>query len=114
MSNLVKHARYELELIGEESATIEGYLRVIQAFADMGHSGGSAMVAIPTITRLLNFQPLSEITNNPAEWMEVGEDMWQNTRDSQAFSDDGGKTHWHLKDGSHANNRAVLYLTKEY
>lgn len=114
MSNLVNHARYELELMGEEPATINGYLRVIQAFADMGHSGGSAMVAIPIITRLLNFQPLSEITNNPAEWNYVGEDMWQNTRDSQAFSDDGGKTHWHLKDGSYDGNTRVVYLTKEY
>lgn len=101
MSNLVEHARYELELLGEEPETIEGYLKVVQAFADMGHSGASAEVAIPTLERLLRFMNLTPLTDDPAEWEHHGEVMfppvgvWQSRRCSEAFSTDGGKT-YHL------------------
>lgn len=100
MSNLVVHARRELELIGEEPDTIDGYLKVIQAFADMGHSGGSAMVAIPVINRLLQFQNLTPLTDDPDDWIEVGYDLWQNRRCSQMFSEDGGKTYTDVEDRS--------------
>lgn len=104
MSNLVIHARRELELIGEEPDTIEGYLKVIQAFADMGHSGGSASVAIPVIGRLLRYENLAPLTDDPADWMKIademcgGEDLWQNRRCSRMFSTDGGKTYTDVDD----------------
>lgn len=105
-SNLVAHARRELESIGEEPETIAGYLKVIQAFSDMGHSGGSASVAIPTINQLLQYKPLGPITNDPDEWFNHGKDMggrpgedfWQNKRDGEAFSNDGGKTYYLLSE----------------
>ena len=104
MSNLVDHARRELELIGEEPETVAGYLNVIQAFADMGHSGGSASVAIPVIHELLQFKNLRPLTNDPVEWFHHGEadagrpDLWQNVRNSEAFSNDGGKTFYLLSE----------------
>ena len=105
MSNLVNHARRELELIGEEPNTVEGYLNVIQAFADMGHSGGSAFVAIPVINRLLQFKNLKPLTDNPDEWQHHTEEVygapggvWQNRRNPEAFSSDGGKTYYILSE----------------
>ena len=99
-SNLVKHAKRELELIGEEPKTIKGYLKVIKAFSDMGHSGGSAMIAIPVINELLSWRNLSPLTDNQDEWLHhTGEvwgepgGVWQNIRNSEAFSSDGGKTY---------------------
>lgn len=113
MSNLVEHARTELALIGEESETVEGYLNVIQAFADMGHSGGSASVAIPTIAALLQFKNLKPLTDDPDEWRNVsdqsGYELWQSRRNSEAFSDDGGATYWLLSEGAHAGNRSPLH-----
>lgn len=103
MSNLVRHAERELALIGEDPATIAGYLRVIRAFAGGGHSGGSASVAIPVIHQLLQYKNLSPLTDDPSEWIRRGpemwdgvNDIWQNTRNGQAFSDDEGKTYWLL------------------
>lgn len=99
-SNLMIHARRELELLGEEPEIVEGYLKMIQIFADMDHSGGSASVFIPTLTRLLWFKNLTPLTDDPDEWIhhtaEVwGEPggVWQNVRNGEAFSDDGGKTY---------------------
>lgn len=97
-SNLVAHARRELALIGEEPDTIDGYIKVIQAFADMGHSGGSASVAIPVINRLLSYENLSPLTDDPDDWIEVGYGMWQNRRCSRMFSEDGGKTYTDVDD----------------
>lgn len=37
-SLLVDHARRELALLGEDQFVIDGLCRVVQAFADMGHS----------------------------------------------------------------------------
>lgn len=106
-SNLVAHARRELALIGEEPATVDGYVKVIQAFADMGHSGGSASVAIPTIHRLLNFENLARLTDNPDDWIEVGYGLWQNRRCSRMFSEDGGKTYTDVNDDGPASERPV-------
>ena len=106
-SNLMIHARRELELLGEEPEIVEGYLKMIQIFADMGHSGGSASVFIPTLTRLLQFKNLKPLTDDPDEWFHHtaeawGEPggVWQNVRNSEAFSDDGGKTYTLLSEGS--------------
>jgi hypothetical protein len=67
----------------------------------MGHSGGSASVAIPTINALLQFKNLRPLTNDPKEWVHHGEEIWgekggiwQNERNAEAFSKDGGKTYY--------------------
>lgn len=99
-SNLVIHARRELEIIGEEPETVEGLLKVVQAFAEMQHSGGSASIAVPMITQLLQFKNLAPLTDNPKEWIKHSPDkwdgvneVWQNVRNGEAFSSDGGKTY---------------------
>lgn len=107
-SNLVAHARRELELIGEDPDVIHGYLNVIQAFADMGHSGGSASVAIPTLNELLQFKNLMPLTDDPDDWIRHTEKVWgepggiwQNRRNGECFSKDGGRTYTMLSDKKH-------------
>lgn len=99
-SNMIRHAARELQLLGEEPTVVLGYLKMIQIFADMGHSGGSASVFIPTIVRLLEQRNLMPLTDDPEEWMHHTSEVWgepggvwQNVRNGEAFSDDGGKTY---------------------
>jgi hypothetical protein len=119
-SNLVSHARYELELIGEDPEFIKSYLVVIQAFADQGHSGGSASVAIPTINALLQFQPLSPLTDDPDEWSIIEDDIWgelggvwQSRRNFEAFSHDEGKTYYLLSEGGNDTNREPIHQSEK-
>jgi hypothetical protein len=100
---LVEHAQRELTLIGEDQDVIDWYGRVIAEFASFGHSGGSAMVTIPVLHELLQFHPLSPLTDDPAEWIDRteisgGTPMWQSGRHPEAFSTDGGKTYYLLSE----------------
>lgn len=97
-SNLVAHARRELQIMGEDEEFIECYLDIIRIFAAQGHSGGSASVFIPTLSKLLQQENLTPITDEQIEWNEVGHGMWQNTRNSRFFSEDGGITYYDVND----------------
>jgi hypothetical protein len=102
MSNLVEHAKRELELAGVEEDVRPSLIGAVEAFASYGHSGGSAAVCTDILGRLLRFQNLAPIGTTPDEWMNVsdmaGEEMWQNTRRSSTFSHDGGKTWYDIED----------------
>lgn len=118
-SNLVDHARRELEAIGEEEAVIKDYLKVIQAFADQGHSGGSASVFVPNINQLLQFKNLGPLTTDPREWFYHGRDrwdgengIWQNTRNSEAFSNDGGKTYYLLSETKSGRKKKKMHKSE--
>lgn len=97
--SLVDHARRELDLVESDPWFKEGMIKVVEAFAEMGHSGGSASVAIPMLNDLLQFKPLSPLTDDPAEWQLIpNEDVWQSRRNAEAFSTNGGKTYYLLSD----------------
>jgi hypothetical protein len=112
VSNLENHAKFELERAGmfDKDSDYHGMLgestmRLIKTFASEGHSGFSAQMQIELFRLLASFKTLTPITNNPNEWMEVskyaGSDqkgIWQNTRDSSNFSNDGGKTYYSVDD----------------
>lgn len=102
-SNLVAHARHELELLGEDRDVIDWYVRVVKAFASFGHSGGSAMATIPVLHDLFQYRALTPLTDDPDEWIDHtdasgGHPMWQNRRQSEAFSEDGGVTYYLLSE----------------
>lgn len=63
--------------------------------------------------RLLRFENLAPLTDDPGEWNNVsdmaGHEMWQSRRCAEAFSSDGGKTYWLLSEGAHAENRMPLH-----
>jgi len=114
MSTLVEHARKEMTRIGEEPEIIEEYVKIIQAFADMGHSGGSAIATIATLNELLQFRHLSPITDDPEEWMNIAkevsgghEDIWQSKRNPEIFSNDGGHTYYILSESDRIGGRPV-------
>lgn len=109
-SNLVAHARRELRLLGEDDDTIRGICNVVQAFADMGHSGSSAHFATQYLERLLRYQPLTELTDSPDEWIDRHAEgmnptpLWQSHRNPEAFSTDGGKTYYLLSEQTAAGD----------
>ncbi|MBA3551187.1 hypothetical protein H0W32_03195 [Patescibacteria group bacterium] len=118
MSNLVNHARRELALLNNDSEFNDCIVKAVEAFAAYGHSGGSAGVGIDILNRLLQFQNLTPLTDNPNEWFHHtgehvmdSEGVWQSVRRGEAFSTDGGKTFYLLSDGSTQNNVKKVYIS---
>lgn len=123
MSNLIKHANREFDLLGYPTLTREqirskdtdltqawdaairkAALEIITMFAKQGHSGGSASTIIQITHQLMQYKPLSPLTNDPNEWHQIDNSMlinnepdtWQSIRNPEAFSLDGGKTFYIL------------------
>lgn len=102
MSNLLTHAKHELDLIGmtadspdEMNVMMRKHiLHMMNEFANEGHSGFSASYAINILTKLLDFKPLSPLTGDDDEWTNVREygtePHWQNKRKSSVFKDADG------------------------
>lgn len=110
MSNLVEHARRELKRSGwfDDDSDYGGMIgdaveELIELFAKQGHSGMSASIVRLLFWDLSNFKALSPLTDDSAEWVDVaelspGRGLWQNRRNSEAFSHDGGKTYYLLSE----------------
>jgi len=117
-SNLVKHARHELKLIGEDFDATEWYIRVIKEYSRFGHSGGSAWATLQVLEELLRFRPLTELTDDPEEWFFHGPEfwngktgVWQNKRDGRMFSEDGGKTYTCVDDPKDEDGNREVYTS---
>lgn len=110
--NLVAHAKRELEFLGNDEDFNKSIIDSVRSFAAYGHSGGSAMYAIPVLNDLLQFKNLSPLTNDPNEWIDLDptDGMVQSTRNPEVFSEDGGKTYYllsEIKDGEKIFHTAV-------
>ena len=100
-SNIAKHAWDELNRAGAFTADTDFYggmtgravMDLVAVFVEQGHSGGSASLVADAFHRLVMFQPLGPLTDDPDEWMEVTDGLWQSRRKPEAFSRDGGKTY---------------------
>lgn len=103
MSNLVKHAEFELRKAGlfdsdsdYNGMIAEAVMKLVKTHAEEGHSGMSHAVTLRVFNKVVNFKSLTPLTNDPNEWMEVHDGMWQNRRQSSCFSDDGLKTYYDI------------------
>lgn len=117
MSNLVKHAKKELELAGlfDKDSDYDGMLgdavlELVKVFSKQGHSGFSAHLTLDLFNKVAQYKPLTEIGTTEDEWQNVsdkaGQEMWQNRRRGTTFSRDGGKT-WYDIDDESLNNGDV-------
>ena len=104
MSNLEAHAEAEMRRAGlyDKDADYAGMIpeavmKLVKVHAAEGHSGASHWLTLQVFNKVINFKPLTPLTDNSAEWMQLGPDLmpdqtWQSLRQSSCFSKDGGKT----------------------
>lgn len=96
MSNLKKHAWLEFKAAGwidendqfedeMQEAICKHVLKLIEVFADEGHSGSSAPYAIDLFKKLAMFEPVVPLTGEDWEWHEASEGVFQNIRCSHVF-----------------------------
>lgn len=104
MSNLQDFAEKELRRAGlfDQDADYgpgkiaECVMEMVKAFSSYSHSGGSMEMTLAIFDKVVRFKPLSPLTNDPDEWMEIGPSMFQSRRSHSCFSADGGQTYYDL------------------
>lgn len=106
LSDLSKHAIGELSLIKEDPKIILWYVSVIEAFNIMQLPQDAADHCIGTLSQLLKYQNLAPLTNEPREWVQIGDELWQSIRNRDAFSNNGGTTY-----KLYSENSSVEYKT---
>lgn len=96
MSNLTKFAEDELNRAGlfdkdsDYGGMIgEAVMKMVKVFADEGHSGSSAGIAISLFQKVASYEPLTPLTGDDDEWTEVSDGIFQNRRCSHVFKEDG-------------------------
>lgn len=120
-NNLERYAREELERAGwfrgdgmYGSMMGDAVMGMVRQFSDEGHSGMSAPLAISLFKTVAAFEPLTPLTGESDEWMEVGDGWYQNRRCGRVFKGGGrfdGQAYdseaiiWRDPDGSCFTNR---------
>jgi hypothetical protein len=103
MSNMLKWAEAELRLAGydindpEDGPNrwlAEGTLELLQVFAEQGHSSMSAPYAVALFEKLAMWKPITPLTGEDDEWMQVSRAGWQNKRSSNVFKGKDGQAYW--------------------
>lgn len=96
-NGLVTFAESELNILleqakkeGDESASMQdlfnkNILDVVRTFSEGGHSGLTANLALQYIDRLLRYKPLTHLTLEDDEFVEVADGVYQNIRCSNVF-----------------------------
>lgn len=96
MSNIHNHALMEFRAAGwldddgkyydeMQEAICKHVLKLLDVFADEGHSGSSAPYAVNVFKKLAMYLPLVPLTGEDWEWHEVSEGVFQNKRCSRVF-----------------------------
>jgi hypothetical protein len=93
LSDLSKHAIGELSLIKEDAKIILWYVSVIEAFNIMQLPPEASEHCVGTLTQLLRYGNLAPLTDEPREWIQIGDNLWQSIRNRDAFSNNGGTTY---------------------
>lgn len=91
--SLLAHANFELRhmLLGGEMdrEMAMNVLQLIKVFSEQGHSGFSASYCISLVTKLMKYEPITDLTGEDDEWVEVGPDLFQNRRMGGVFKQNG-------------------------
>ena len=88
--NLLRHAEFEFENLGQDEMQLEMnqcVRELVFVFGTQGHSGFSASYARSVLNELLAYKPLTPLSGHDREWVEVGDGLYQNKRYSTVFKD---------------------------
>lgn len=108
MDNLVSHAWREFRAAGwvdehdnfndgMQEAICRNVLRMLEIFAEEGHSGSTAPYTINLFEKIASFKPIGPLTGEDWEWSNVSEyggsangPLYQNKRCGNVFKDSTG------------------------
>ena len=100
MSDAEKYAEAELRRAGWfDGSGLYGdmmghaVMKMVRLFSEEGHSGMSASIAIGLFSKLAKWEPLTPLTGDDDEWVEIGGGAYQNKRCSRVFKGADGRAY---------------------
>lgn len=117
---LVDYAKKELELAGlfDKESDYDGKLgkaalELVEKFADQGHSGFSASMVTQIVTKLMQYEPLTPLTGEDDEWMDVdGQGLYQNKRYPSVFKNKE-RGAYNIEGRVFRNRDGIAYTSKD-
>ncbi len=99
MTALGDHAIYELAYQGITGTDADNITTIVGTFANYTDPVEREAI-LQKVLLLLQFKPLSDLTNEPAQWVDRsptigGNPLWQSKRNPDAWSRDGGETYFY-------------------
>lgn len=89
--SIIDNAKRELDLINFGDADTSAMLDILRRFFAHWDSGGAVWAVAPILQRCIAGKPLSPLTGDSHEWIEVAEQnggpLYQNNRCSSVFRD---------------------------
>ena len=135
MNNYEKHAMMEFKAAGwldengefndeMQKMICDHVMKLLDVFAEEGHSGSSAPYAINLFSKLAKFEPVAPLTGEDWEWTDVsdmggGKKWYQNNRCSHVFKDENGaydsngKVFWEWARDSDGEAYKAFYTSRE-
>lgn len=119
MSNLVKHAKKEFEILGwpgdceMQKMICDNIIELLEVFSNHGHSGSSAPYALGMFNELAKFNPISPLTGDDSEWVEVGDNLYQNNRDGEVFKEGESIRAYWINGKIFRDYKGITYTNKE-
>ena len=98
--SLITHAKKEMERMWPEPDDMQdmvkaNVLELLEVFEKQGHSGCSAPYVLGLFRQLADFKPLGQLTGEDSEWMEIGNNVYQNIRCGDVFKKGkNGQAYW--------------------
>ena len=71
----------------------DGTLELLKVFGAQGHSGMSVPLALDLFSKLASHEPLTPLSGDDGEWVDVGDGVFQNNRASNVFKDADGSAY---------------------
>ncbi|CAH1521232.1 hypothetical protein THF1D04_10717 [Vibrio owensii] len=98
--SLIEHAKTEMELAWPKCDEMQDMVKknvmeLMEVFSNQRHSNFSAPYVLKAFYELANFKTIAPLTGHDEEWIEVGDDVYQNKRDGEVFKKGKqGRAYW--------------------
>lgn len=89
--SMVHFAIEEMQRANFDESDIVFVVNFLNEFYDRYDSGGAVWAMTDALNRLIKGQPLTSLTGEDDEWMEVGPSVFQNRRCGTVFKDEEGR-----------------------
>ncbi len=83
--SITEQAIYEMKIAGFPAEEQEAMRSILEKFFDTRDSGGAVWAMAPVLQKCIAGKPLTPLTGEDHEWLEVGEGVFQNRRGGSVF-----------------------------